>query len=674
MRIACAIPILAFLGISASGQERNVDIPGVEVSARRPLKEIGIQTTVIDTVALHENIALSMADVLSFNSSIFVKNSGRATLSTVSFRGTSASHTQVTWNGMKINSPMLGMTDFSTIPAYFIDGATLVHGSGSVNETGGGLGGTVKLTTHSTDRMGWGAQYIQGIGSFTTFDEYARVTYGNGRFRSSTRIAYSSSANDYHYRNHDKKENIYDDEYNIIGQYYPTEVNRNGDFRSLNILQELGYAFDNGNRMDFSAWYMDSNRGLPLLSTDYSSDRDFENRQRERTLRAVASWDHIRQSWKVGTKVGYTYSWQAYDYRTDKGTGMLEPMVCSRSSINSLYIQGNGEYYIGRKWLFTADISLYQHFVESYDRSVIGEEGRIENTGYDKSRTEADMMASAKWRPTDRFAVSFTLREMSYGTDWSPIVPALFIDGVLWKRANLTAKASISRNYRFPTLNDMYFQPGGNPDLVPEKGFTYDLGHGFSVVREKYSISGSATWFDSRIDDWIIWLPTVKGYYSPRNLRSVHAYGVELQCGVKARLSDSWSLGVDGSYSYTPSVNVGEKMSEGDQSIGKQLPYVPLHSASITGNLRFRSWSLLYKWCYYSERYTMTSNAYSYTGVLPDYFMNNVALEKQFHPKWADVSLKCSVNNLLDEEYISVLSHPMPGINFEFFIGITPKW
>ena len=39
----------------------------------------------------------------------------RQTLSTVAFRGTSPSHTQVTWNGMRINNPMLGMTDFSTI-------------------------------------------------------------------------------------------------------------------------------------------------------------------------------------------------------------------------------------------------------------------------------------------------------------------------------------------------------------------------------------------------------------------------------------------------------------------------------------------------------------------------------------------------------------------------------
>ncbi len=105
----------------------------IVVLGKRPMKEIGVQKTAFDSVALKENIALSMADILTFNSSVFVKSYGRATLSTVAFRGTSPSHTQVTWNGMRINNPMLGMTDFSTIPAYFIDNASLLHGTSSVN-------------------------------------------------------------------------------------------------------------------------------------------------------------------------------------------------------------------------------------------------------------------------------------------------------------------------------------------------------------------------------------------------------------------------------------------------------------------------------------------------------------------------------------------------------------
>ena len=127
--LLCTICVAMYpLGLFAQEPSKHYNIKEVTAWAPRPMKEIGVQKTQFDSVALKENIALSMADVLTFNSSIFVKSYGRATLSTVAFRGTSASHTQVTWNGMRINNPMLGMTDFSTIPAYFIDKASLLHG------------------------------------------------------------------------------------------------------------------------------------------------------------------------------------------------------------------------------------------------------------------------------------------------------------------------------------------------------------------------------------------------------------------------------------------------------------------------------------------------------------------------------------------------------------------
>ena len=264
----------------------------VTVTARRPMKEIGAQVTKIDSAALKENVALSMADVLTFNSGIFVKSYGRATLSTVAFRGTSPSHTQVTWNGMKINNPMLGMTDFSTIPSYFIDQASLLHGSTSVNESGGGLGGLVRLGTLPDAPDGFRLQYVQGVGSFSTFDEFLRLTYHNDHWTSSTRVVYSSSPNDYSYINHDKKLNIYDDDHNIIGQYHPKERNKSGSYKDFHALQEVYYDDHKGNRFGINAWYINSNRELPLLTTDYASEKSFENRQREHTFRSILSWAH----------------------------------------------------------------------------------------------------------------------------------------------------------------------------------------------------------------------------------------------------------------------------------------------------------------------------------------------------------------------------------------------
>ncbi|MBQ5882151.1 MAG: TonB-dependent receptor [Bacteroidales bacterium] len=646
-----------------------------QVYADRPMKEIGVQKTSFDSIKLKENIALSIADVLTFNSSIFVKNYGRATLSTVAFRGTSASHTQVSWNGMKINNPMLGMTDFSMIPSYFIDDASLLHGTSSVNETGGGLGGSVKLSTVPASADGFGLQYIQGVGSFKTFDEFLRLTYGNAKWQVSTRAVLSSAANDFKYRNHDKKENIYDENMNIIEQYYPVETNKSGAFRDFHLLQEVYYNTLKGDRFGLNAWYINSNRELPLLTTDYSNDTEFDNRQREQTFRGIITWDHLRSDWKLSAKGGYIYTWMAYDYKRDVGNGIMADMTRSRSTINTIYGQAEGEYYIVKKWLFTASLSAHQHFVTSKDKNIIRQDGDKAIVGYQKGRIELSGAISAKWKPIERMGISLVLRDEMYGTTFTPIIPALFIDGVICKKGNIIAKASVSRNYRFPSLNDLYFLPGGNPDLKNESGWSYDAGVSFSAGKEGiFTISGSATWFDSYIHDWIIWLPTTKGFFSPKNIKDVHAYGVEIDGKLDWIFAREWKLDIGATFSWTPSINKGEPISIADQSVGKQLPYVPEYSSSINGRIAWRGWAFTYKWCYYSERYTMSSNDISLTGKLPTYFMSNIVLEKNLNFKWADLSLKGAVNNLFNEEYLSVLSRPMPGINFEIFIGITPKF
>lgn len=647
----------------------------VVVTAKRPMKDIGVTKTRFDSLALKENISLSMADILTFNSSIFVKSYGRATLSTVAFRGTSASHTQVTWNGMKISNPMLGMTDFSTIPSYFVDNASLLHGTSSVNETGGGLGGLVKLNTTPEVGDGFNAQYVQGIGSFSTFDEFARITYGSERWHVSTRVMYSSSPNDYKYTNHDKKINIYDDDHNIIGQYYPEERNRSGSFKDFHLLQEVYYNTPGSGRFGFNAWYINSNRELPMLTTDYGEETSFENRQREQTFRSILSWDYNREKWKTGVKGGYIHTWMAYDYKRDVGNGIMASMTRSRSKINTFYGQADGEFTPTRRWYFTANVSLYQHLVKSEDKNIIMQDGDKAVVGYDKGRVELSGSVSAKWQPIDRIGMSVVLREEMFGSKWTPLIPAFFIDGILSPKGNIMLKASISRNYRFPTLNDLYFLPGGNPELKSEHGFTYDVGMSFDVgKKEVYALDGSLTWFDSYIDDWIIWLPTTKGFFSPRNVKKVHAYGLEAKANLDLQFAKEWLLDLNGSFSWTPSINKGEKMSPADQSVGKQLPYVPRYSASLTGRLSWNNWAFMYKWCYYSERFTMSSNDYTLTGHLPEYFMSNVSLEKNLFFKPADLQLKLTVNNLFNEDYLSVLSRPMPGINFEFFIGITPKF
>ncbi len=645
-----------------------VPIRDVTIKGRRPMKEIGVQQTNLEEPVLHDNIASSMADVLAFNSSIFVKHHGRATLSTVAFRGTSASHTQVSWNGLKVQSPMLGTTDFSLIPSYLVDEAVLLHGSSSVAATGGGLGGAIRLKSSPKMENGLQLQYIQGIGSYSTYDEFLRIGYGSERWQIQTRAVLSTSQNDFHYVNRLKREHIYDENHQIVDSYYPTETNRNCDFRDLHLMQEVGHRFQNGDYLELQAWYLDSRRGVPTLMADYNNPKEFINDQRERTLRSVLTWQRLQKNYKAEAQAGYVYSWQAYEFAKDRGNGIFTELINTRNRIHTLYGRAEGEYYLDR-WLFTASVTLHHHWVESRDERALG--GIV----YDRDRTELSASVSARWSATDRLGLSLVLREELYGKSFSPVIPALAADLLLSRKGEVQLKGSVSRNYRFPTLNDLYYQPGGNPDLQPEQGLSYDVGLSFTLQQaDRHALHGSICWFDSHIEDWILWQATAQGYWTPKNLKSVHAYGVELRADWLQHLGRDWQLNVGGNFAWTPSINRSKTQSSFDQSVGKQLVYIPEYSLSASVELSWRTWRLGYKGYGYSQRFTTSNNASSPLGRVEGYYVSDGSLEKLFNLPWADLSAKLNVRNLFDQEYESVLARPMPGIHFELFLNIRPKW
>ena len=509
------------------------------IVAERPLGEIGQQKSVIDSATLHLTVAQSMADILTYNSSVFVKQYGRGSLATVSFRGTAASHTQVTWNGMKINSPMLGMTDFSMIPSYFTDSAAMLHGSSSLAVAGGGLGGAVLLNTEPTSTRGWDLSGVFGFGSFNTYDGFLKLNYGNERWQTSTRIAATESRNDFTYRNYKKKEYTYDAAGIPNGSYYPIDTNRCGGITDLHLMQEVYYKTDGGDRLGLSAWFTHSVRGVPLLSVDYRAGASYNNSQSENTLRAVAGWDRTGNKYILSAKAGWLHTKQGYDFERDKGNGTMVSMVQSRSNINTIHGSMDGKWFPAPKLMLHGQMAAYQHFVTSTDRNAMAMNGSKIAIGYDEARFESSLYLGAKWSPTRRLGLSAALREELYGDKLTPLIPVVNIDYLICDE--LTFKASGSRNYRYPTLNDLYFLPGGNPDLKPESGLSYDAGLFFSkTFRDRLSLNASASWFDSYIDNWIVWIPTFKGYWTPRNVLRVHAYGIESKAQGKWRISRDW--------------------------------------------------------------------------------------------------------------------------------------
>ena len=70
----------------------------------------------------------------------------------------------------------------------------------------------------------------------------------------------------------------------------------------------------------------------------------------------------------------------------------------------------------------------------------------------------------------------------------------------------------------------------------------------------------------------------------------------------------------------------------------------------------------------------MSSNDLGVLGRVKPYFMSDLSLERSFALRWADLSLKGVVRNLFNVEYVTVLSRPMPRLNYEIFLDIRPKF
>ncbi|MBR8802035.1 TonB-dependent receptor [Porphyromonas levii] len=684
MRLLLAILCIAFLALPTSAEERDTlliqqqyNLSELEVVSRRPLSQIGVMQSKIAPLVLHDNIALSLGDVLTYGSGIFVKEQGRGALSTVSFRGTAASHTRVDWNGVALNSPTLGFTDFSLIPSYFVDNAALLHGSSSISQGGGGLGGAVVLNTDlSKLPHGHLLTYTQGIGSYKTFDEYLRYTYSGEQWQSSTRLVAASSRNDFIYTNKDKWADIKDEEGNILSSYHPRERNSNGAFRDFHLLQELAYQPNPAHRIGLSLWGTSSYRQLPLLSVDYGNPALRVNENREQSLRGVLTHNYIGAQWSLEIRLGHSTSYISYDNGSRAVIdGPVSYFYQTRSLLHNTFAESKAQWFASPKLMLngSAKIALQQA------RTA----GKVHATGDPDlskgllhKRVEASLYLSAKYTPTDRLGISPALRFEVYGNRSTPLIPALFVDYLIYKPANLALVASVSRNYHEPTLNDLFYIPGGNPNLRPEKGLTYDIGLTYAIGKKDWKVSGSLNWFDSRVHDWIVWLPAggSSAIWTPINYNNIHAYGIESALQGAYRISPKAQIDLQVNYSWTPSINQGPSIFNNDRSIGKQLVYIPRHSASLIATGTYTSWRFTYKYAYYSERFTSTSNSPSKLYTVAPYHMHDVSIEKLFSTRALDLGLKLAVKNLFNADYQTVMSYPMPGRNFELFITISPNF
>jgi iron complex outermembrane receptor protein len=220
--------------------------------------------------------------------------------------------------------------------------------------------------------------------------------------------------------------------------------------------------------------------------------------------------------------------------------------------------------------------------------------------------------------------------------------------------------------YRVPTLNERFWQPGGNPNLKPEQSVNGEVGVEYQWLGEKWKVENSVTMYHSLVDNWVLWRQGERFWY-PDNLLQVYARGVELNSKL-AYKTTNFSLITGLQYQFTKSTQSKAMFQE---EIGKQLSYVPIHTGGFFALLNWNNYSLQFNSNYTGKRYTTTDNLNSLTPyVLTNLSVGYVLKMKKLREKQTKSHLQFWLRcyNLTNETYQNVESRAMPLRNYQLSV------
>ena len=666
------IVIALFLGLSRIALSQGIRdsvfiLKQVDVSANRLFNKetAGMTETKIDSSIIIEKINLSLSELLSGNTPVFIKSQGRGAMASASFRGAAASHTQVTWNGININSPMRGMVDFSLIPVYVVDELNLKHGAASIADNSGGLGGSINISNNADWDNRLTIKGMQGVGSFSTFDEFISIALGNTKIQSKTRLYHNYSKNDYTFINRLIAD--IDPETGVF--IYPLDTNSNADYKRYGLLQEFYWRPKENNTVSVKWWAQKSDRSIPTVATNEGEKDVISNKQYDVDNNLVADWKRYGTHSKLSLSSAFTSKKFDYFFKYFINSKGFQPVTYSESRQKSSLNKIAYDYNISPIFSVSGNLNVDYHSVSSHDS--------VTKYGYEKERFDFSLFLAGRAALGERINLNLMLRQDRFGTQYTPVTPFFGFDIRILKDAEWIAKGSIARNYHYPSLNDLYWQPTGNPNLKPERGISLDLGTEYLLKTQNHEFKAGVAYFRNDIDDWIMWRPNRDGLasdrlFSPQNVKNVLSRGFEVSLNSLGTLGKI-SYNLFCSYSYTKATNNGDPFVEGDESIGKQLAFLPVHSGNMFTSLSYCGFTTSWQFDTFGECFTTSSNDPSGRWRIPSYFMNDLSIGKSIDFNRFGVNINFKIYNLFNEVYHTMFFRPMPQRNYYLILNFTMK-
>ena len=620
------------MALSQLHAQDTIMLQSVEVTADKYNIETlkPLVTRKLDTLVLQSKSTSSLSDLLIQHSPVFIKTYGPGGTSTASFRGTTASHTLVLWNGFQLNAPSLGQVDFSTIPVFLADDVSLNWGSGTSNNSGG-LGGAVNIdnTHHFGD--GFLLDLKQTYGSFNTLGSFLTVGNYGEKFSFRVKAYRNSSDNDFEYEN-------------LATIPHETMKQRNADFVDYGVMPEMSLMIGN-NVISVSSWNQWNNRNLPSIMPNVFNINS-EEWTRDNFSRNFISYKTYWNTGSVQLKSAAFMENQRYFLLTrNPVTNDTVTFINSENHALVLHQIANLEQQLYQSWTLKAKLQWDNEQVRSNNYEGL------------KRRNLVSAYAALGGEPFYCAQLNLTARyDWTDGKPMGLFPTATFSYQLPFYKA-MSFTLGYSHNYRNPSLNDLYWYPGGNPDLLPENGRTVDLAVKYGLQKGPFKLDLRTGGYFSNVKNWIQWVPTSYRFWEPVNVAKVNARGVENHIDASFVKAD-WKVTLSGNYVFT--VTTDESDNAAQLGIkGMQLIYIPRHHGNSFLNVQWKTWNFSYTMEMTGRR--STSYADQETFPLNPYVLHHIALGKQL--KKFSIELRC--NNLTDKDYQNVIWRAMPGRSFE---------
>ncbi len=568
---------------------------------------------------LVQNQGASVADLLQQKTGIYFKSYGLGSLSTTSIRGASASQTAVLWNGLQIQSPMLGLLDWSLLPVQFTDEVSFQHGGNTAAWGSGAIGGAVLMDNQPKfDQKGY-IKLQAGLGSFGWQHQGLNLGYGNSKWAFSSRFFHQKADNDFPYK---------------PAPNLPTTRLANAQQWRFGQMASAHWRPNSRQVVGLLAWWQKADRQIPPTLVQNVSEAKLIDDQ----LRTALTWEQNGKKGTWSAKAAFFNDKNLYldNYSKVSNENRFWTGIAEVNHLRVLNKASNAQFVINHQ----STNAQTKHYGSARHRHQTAAFASLRHrmgkwTGQIDGRLE---LADGQLLP-------FT---PSLGVDWMPVTA-------------LKIEAKISRHFRLPTLNDLHWRPGGNPDLKPESGWGEEFNLRFFKAVNGHKFNFTTAVFNRKIQDWIQWRPLAgQPIWSASNIEGVWSRGVEARSHwtfEQGLWQFQLNLGYDlvrSTHQAALSVPVIEK--------GQQLYYVPENQGFIGSELKWQNFAFSYRHQFFDAVLTEY-------GSLAGYQIGAVSLNYSTHVLGQATNFSLSIENSWNTDYQVVERRPMPGRSWQ--IGVS---